>query len=82
MFLVIKTFKYIIHVMRRDIGFLCHLRDPAGYSIELLQHQFGANFSRLHAEKFMSPERPLEQVRYYERWSKVNLILQQIGGSK
>ena len=49
--------------MCRDIGFLCHLRDPVGYSIELLQHQFGANFSRLYADKFMSPERPLGQVR-------------------
>jgi catechol 2,3-dioxygenase-like lactoylglutathione lyase family enzyme len=25
----------------RDIGYLCHLRDPDGLSIELLQHDFG-----------------------------------------
>merc|ERR1712117_980692 len=44
-----------------DIGFLCHLRDPAGYSIELLQHQFEANFSKSHADRYVSPERPLGQ---------------------
>lgn len=27
-----------------DIGFLCHLNDPEGYSIELLQHTFEDNF--------------------------------------
>ncbi len=27
----------------RDIGYLCHLRDPDGYVIELLQHRFAAN---------------------------------------
>ena len=26
----------------RDIGYLCHLRDPDGYVIELLQHNFAA----------------------------------------
>ena len=30
----------------RDIGYLCHLQDPFGYGIELLQHTFKANFSR------------------------------------
>ncbi len=29
----------------RDIGFLCHLEDPEGFQIELLQHRFEANFS-------------------------------------
>lgn len=28
----------------RDIGYLCHLSDPFGYSIELLQHDFQCNF--------------------------------------
>lgn len=27
----------------RDIGYLCHLSDPAGFQIELLQHDFEAN---------------------------------------
>ena len=29
-----------------DIGYLCHLEDPDGYCIELLQHQFLDNFVR------------------------------------
>eukprot|EP00211_Chloroparvula_japonica_P016943 CAMPEP_0119155782 /NCGR_PEP_ID=MMETSP1310-20130426/51923_1 /TAXON_ID=464262 /ORGANISM="Genus nov. species nov., Strain RCC2339" /LENGTH=284 /DNA_ID=CAMNT_0007148387 /DNA_START=188 /DNA_END=1042 /DNA_ORIENTATION=+ len=28
----------------RDIGFLCHLKDPAGFTIELLQHTFEDTF--------------------------------------
>ena len=28
----------------RDIGYMCHLKDPVGYSIELLQHDFQSNF--------------------------------------
>ena len=28
----------------RDIGYLCHLSDPEGFCIELLQHDFEANF--------------------------------------
>ena len=28
----------------RDIGYLCHLADPEGRSIELLQHSFASNF--------------------------------------
>ena len=27
-----------------DIGYLCHLTDPEGRSIELLQHSFAENF--------------------------------------
>ena len=27
-----------------DIGYLCHLADPEGFSIELLQHTFEKNF--------------------------------------
>jgi catechol 2,3-dioxygenase-like lactoylglutathione lyase family enzyme len=27
----------------RDVGYLCHLHDPDGYVIELLQHRFGAS---------------------------------------
>ncbi len=27
----------------RDIGYMCHLSDPAGFQIELLQHDFEAN---------------------------------------
>ena len=29
-----------------DIGYLCHLEDPDGYCIELLQHRFARNFVR------------------------------------
>ena len=29
-----------------DIGYLCHLDDPDGYCIELLQHRFADNFVR------------------------------------
>lgn len=28
----------------RDIGYLCHLKDPDGLSLELLQHHFESNF--------------------------------------
>ena len=27
-----------------EVGFLCHLSDPSGFSIELLQHKFQSNF--------------------------------------
>ena len=27
-----------------DVGYLCHLTDPAGFTIELLQHTFEQNF--------------------------------------
>lgn len=30
-----------------DIGFLCDLTDPNGYSIELLQHDFQSNFKEI-----------------------------------
>ena len=29
-----------------DIGYLCHLYDPAGFNIELLQHTFESNFDK------------------------------------
>ena len=31
-------------VQFRDIGFLCHLSDPDGFKIELLQHVFESNY--------------------------------------
>lgn len=31
----------------RDIGYLCHLQDPEGFTIELLQHTFEKNFTPL-----------------------------------
>lgn len=34
-----------------DIGYLCHLEDPDGYGIELLQHRFG---------KILQPRPPME----------------------
>ena len=29
-----------------DVGYLCHLSDPSGFTIELLQHTFQQNFAR------------------------------------
>jgi len=33
-----------------DIGYLCHLRDPDGHAIELLQHRFLANHEPVEAD--------------------------------
>jgi len=30
----------------KEIGYLCHLKDPAGFSLELLQHTFEKNFKK------------------------------------
>lgn len=38
-----------------DIGYMCHLEDLEGFSIELLQHRFGA----CHAQGEGHPEKPL-----------------------
>lgn len=45
----------------RDIGYLCHLNDPFGYSIELLQHDFQYNFSSEHIKSSLKPTLPLGQ---------------------
>ena len=34
----------------RDIGYLCHLKDPTGFNIELLQHDFAENFRSAPAD--------------------------------
>lgn len=44
-----------------EIGFLCHLKDPTGYCIELLQHHFQSNFSEEYASSQADPQRPLGQ---------------------
>ena len=31
-------------IQYKDTGYLCHLKDPDGFSIELLQHTFEENF--------------------------------------
>ena len=41
----------------RDIGYLCHLADPDGFQIELLQHRFQAN----HRPQAPDPSSPLGQ---------------------
>ncbi len=40
-----------------DIGYLCHLQDPAGFQIELLQHEFHS----VSAPKTPIPDHPLGQ---------------------
>ena len=46
--------------MPLQVGFLCHLCDPAGFTIELLQHTHERNFVKLGAEA-ESPELALGQ---------------------
>ena len=36
-----------------DIGYLCHLTDPDGFSIELLQHTFEKNFVKMSMDTSM-----------------------------
>ena len=38
-----------------DIGYLCHLNDPFGYSIELLQHDFQCNFCPERTQSSLQP---------------------------
>lgn len=45
----------------RDIGYLCHLSDPFGYSIELLQRDFQSNFCSERIKCFLNPTFALRQ---------------------
>ena len=45
----------------RDIGYLCHLCDPFGYSIELLQRDFQSNFCSERIKCFLNPTFALRQ---------------------
>lgn len=45
----------------RDIGYLCHLCDPFGYSIELLQRDFQSNFCSERIKCFLTPTFALRQ---------------------
>lgn len=45
----------------RDIGYLCHLNDPFGYSIELLQRDFQHNFCSDRIKSFLNPTLALHQ---------------------
>lgn len=45
----------------RDIGYLCHLNDPFGYSIELLQRDFQSNFCSERIKCFLNPTFALRQ---------------------
>ena len=45
----------------RDIGYMCHLKDPVGYSIELLQHDFQSNFRSEQVKSSLQPNLALGQ---------------------
>lgn len=45
----------------RDIGYMCHLNDPFGYSMELLQHDFQSNFSSERIQDSLQPNLALGQ---------------------
>lgn len=45
----------------RDIGYMCHLKDPYGYSIELLQHDFQSNFRSERIQSSLQPNLALGQ---------------------
>lgn len=45
----------------RDIGYLCHLNDPFGYSVELLQRDFQHNFCTERIKSFLNPTFALRQ---------------------
>lgn len=75
----------------RDIGYLCHLADPDGHSIELLQHRFEQNHTRLAPQpdyKLMS--RPTfgqitlrvkdaeQSLRFYQEGLGMRLLSRQV----
>ena len=41
----------------QEIGYLCHTKDPAGYSIKLLQHTFEKNYKAKSIENIMDEEK-------------------------
>ena len=45
----------------RDIGYMCHLSDPFGFSLELLQHDFQSNFCSERVQASLKPNLALEQ---------------------
>ena len=45
----------------RDIGYMCHLTDPFGFSLELLQHDFQSNFSSERVQASLEPNLALGQ---------------------
>ena len=45
----------------RDIGYMCHVRDPFGYCIELLQHDFQNNFNSERMQASLQPNLALGQ---------------------
>ncbi|XP_068710210.1 uncharacterized protein [Montipora foliosa] len=44
-----------------DIGYMCHLTDPFGYTIELLQQDFQSNFCPQKVKTFLQPNLALGQ---------------------
>ena len=39
----------------RDIGYMCHLSDPFGFSLEMLQHDFQSKFSSERVQASLEP---------------------------
>ena len=62
----------------RDIGYMCHLNDPFGYSIELLQHDFQNNFRSERIQASLQPNLPLSQQAHI---GQITLRVSDIGKS-
>ena len=64
----------------RDIGYMCHLTDPFGFSLELLQHDFQSNFSSERVQASLEPNLALGQQAHIGqitlRVSDINRSLQ------
>ena len=64
----------------RDIGYMCHLSDPFGFSLELLQHDFQSNFSSERVQASLEPNLALGQQAHIGqitlRVSDINRSLQ------
>ena len=55
----------------RDIGYLCHLSDPDGHSIELLQHRFAQNHQSI-------PPNPAYQLQSKPTFGQITLRVKDI----
>lgn len=59
-----------------DIGFMSHTKDPSGYTIELLQHEFESNFSWKESEDQKSGVWNLDISRVYALKGENSVCLQ------
>ena len=57
----------------QDIGYLCHLRDPAGMSIELLQHAFQGKEDDKHDDKNSSNDSHLHPIGHQATVAHITL---------